>query len=117
MVGDVVFLGLGAAAAFFVVVFGLATVALFAVETFVASRADRRVGAVVPFFAGIIYVMRWRERAMNGAGEREGDFERWAENSSRPKKGLFCLRGGQMGNIMCGRVLQRGGTVICLFYL
>jgi uncharacterized membrane protein HdeD (DUF308 family) len=68
MVGEVVFLSLGAAAAFFVVVFGLATVALFAVEDFVASRADRRVGAVVAFFAGIINLMTGRERAINGAG-------------------------------------------------
>ena len=53
-VGEVGFFVLGAAEPFFVV-FGLEIVALLAVEAFVASRADRRVGAVAAFFAGIVY--------------------------------------------------------------
>jgi hypothetical protein len=54
-VGDVDFLGFGAATAFFAAVLVLAMVALTAaVADLVASRGDLRVGPVAAFFAGIL---------------------------------------------------------------
>jgi hypothetical protein len=55
MVGEVDFFGLAAATAFLTVVLALETDALTAaVEDFVASRGERRVGPVEAFFAGIL---------------------------------------------------------------
>lgn len=67
--GEVAFLGAGfaAAAAFLTVVFALVAAALTAaVDDFVASRGERRVGPVAAFFAGILVIEGYERGFTNG---------------------------------------------------